>query len=231
MVGRKKYQLKERLKHFHFLKTWQLILILIPLFFIVATLLRFDHLKMVSLRNAVLTADREEDDAKIAESLQKLKDFTFSHIVINVVEDNGQQRITFGTGPFYLEHQYLRAATAAFKAAEEKFARAPESRGNIYGEASSICRTRALHNGWTWDNPNYINCMVTEIGKYPAGANLEDQIKAILPSTELYRKNYASPLWAPSLSGFVILLVILLIVVIFIRLLIWLILRLSLLFF
>ena len=81
-----------KLKNFK-VKTWQLILILIPLFFLDATLLRMDHLKMVELRDAVLAADAEESDEEILKAVEELKSFVFSNIVINIVDDNGLQKI------------------------------------------------------------------------------------------------------------------------------------------
>lgn len=211
-------------------KTWQLIVILIPLFFVDATLLRFDHIKMTEMRDAVLAADEAENDEEISRTLEELKNFVFSNIVINVVDDNGTQKVTFGTGPFYLEHQYLRAANAALAAAEQNINTDGNPNGNIYAMASDACRGQAIANGWSWDDANYINCMMGEIQKYPSSDNLQDQVVAKLPSTELYRKNYASPLWAPSLTGLMILITLVIIVVIFIRGFVWVILRLSLLF-
>jgi len=218
-----------RLK-FHRIKTWQLLIILVPLLFLDATFLRLDHIKMSELREAVLAADQSDNDEEVSRTLEELKAFVFSNIVINIVDDNGEQKITFGTGPFYLEHQYIRAANAALEKAEQNIASDSNPNGNIYQLASNVCRAAAISNGWTWDNPNYINCMVGEINKYPAADEIQDQIIASLPSTELYRKNYASPLWAPTVSGFLILITIIIIVVIFIRAIIWVILRLSLLF-
>ena len=148
------------------LKTWQLLLILIPFLFIDATLLRLDHIKMTELRSAVLTADENEDDEAISQSLKDLKEFVFSNIVINVVDDNGEKRITFGTGPFYLEHQYIRAANKALEEAEKQLVSDSNPNGNIYALASDVCKPQAISHGWAWNNPNYINCMMTEIGKY-----------------------------------------------------------------
>ncbi len=212
------------------IKTWQLLLILIPLLFLDATLLRLDHIRMTELRDAVLAADEADNDEKISETLEQLKEFVFSNIVINVVDDNGLQRVTFGTGPFYLEHQYIRAANAALEEAEKTLNSDTNPNGNIYQMASDVCRPQAIANGWAWNNPNYINCMMTEIQKYPSADEIQDVIVANLPSTELYRKDYASPVWAPTLTGFMILITIILIVVIFIRAVIWTILRLSLFF-
>ena len=211
----------------HKIKTWMLILILVPLFFVDATLLRLDHVRMTELRTAVLKADEAENDEEIAKKLDELKNYVFSNMVINVVDDNGEQRITFGTGPFYLEHQYIRAANRALEEAEKKLASDENPNGNVYALASETCKAQALANGWTWDNPNYINCMVSEIQKYPAADEIQDKIKASLPSTELYRHNYASPIWAPSLTGFFVLLTLVVIVVIFIRAIIWVVLELA----
>lgn len=213
----------------HRMKTWQLLLVLVPLLFLDATLLRLDHIRMTELRDAVLAADGAEDDQKVTEALNKLKEYVFANIVVNVVDDNGNQRVIFGTGPFYLEHQYIRAANKALEEAEANLTSDANPNGNIYALASEACRGQAIANGWTWDNPNYINCMVSEIQKYPAADELQDRIKASLPSTELYRKNYASPIWAPTLTGVMLLITLVVIVVIFIRVIVWIILRLSLL--
>ena len=218
-------------KKFHKLKTWQLLIILVPLLFADATLLRLDHIRMTELRDAVMAADEaEESDEVIAEKLTALKDYVFNNIVINVVDDNGEQKIAFGTGPFYLEHTYIRAANKALSEAEARLADDSNPNGNIYGMASETCRVQAIANGWSWDDANYINCMMGEINKYPASDDIQNTIKASLPSTELYRHNYASPAWAPTITGFLILITLVIIVVILMRAIWWIILRLSLLF-
>ena len=215
---------------FHRIKTWQLVVILLPLLFIDATLLRADHIHMTELRDAVLAADAAENDDEISQALDTLKSFVFSNIIINVVDDNGRQEVSFGTGPFYLEHQYIRAANKALEEAEASIVSDSNPNGNIYQMASEVCQPQAIANGWSWNDANYINCMVGEIQKYPAADELNNTIAASLPSTELYRKNYASPIWAPTLTGWMILATITIIVVIFIRGIIWILLRLSLLF-
>ena len=218
-------------KRFHRLKTWQLLVLLVPLLFVDATLLRLDHIRMTELRDSVMTSDEaEEDEAVIAEKLATLKDYVFNNMVINVVDDNGEQKVTFGTGPFYLEHTYIRAANKALREAEARLANDSNPNGNIYGMAGEVCRAAAIANGWSWDDANFINCMVGEIQKYPASDDLQSQLVASLPSTELYRHNYASPVWAPTLTGWMILITLIVFVVIFIRFVTWVILRLSLLF-
>lgn len=214
----------------HKIKTWQLVLILVPLLFLDATLLRMNHVRMTELRDAVLEADASENDEEVTKRLEELREYVLANMVINVVDDNGEQKVTFGTGPFYLEHQYIKAANKALEEAEGRLTGDANPNGNVYAMASDACRVQALANGWTWDNPNYINCMVSEIQKYPAANELHDTIKASLPSTELYRREFASPVWAPTLTGLMVLITLLIIVVIIIRLLIWIVLRLSLLF-
>ena len=215
---------------FHKLKTWWLIVALIPLFFLDATLLRMDHIRMTELRDAVLAADEAENDEEIQRTLEELKSFVFSNMVINVVDDNGNQRVTFGTGPFYLEHLYIRTANKALAEAEASLAGDSNPNGNVYALASDVCRGEAIANGWTWSSPEYINCMVSEIQKYPAADEIQDRIVAALPSTELYRREFASPVWAPTLTGFAVLVTLVIIVVILMRGVWWVILRLALLF-
>ena len=215
---------------FHKIKTWQLCVLLVPLLFVDATLLRMDHVNMAKLRDEVLAADANEDNEAIQRSLDKLRSFVVSNIVINVVDDNGLQRVTFGTGPFYLEHQYLRAANQALEEAENTLIADSNPNGNVYAMASEVCRPQAIAGGWTWDDPNYINCMVSEIQKYPAANEIQDSIKASLPSTELYRREYAAPIWTPTLTGFMVLITLIIIVVIMYRMIVWIVLRLSLLF-
>lgn len=212
------------------IKTWQLLVVLVPLLFLDATLLRMDHIRMTELRDAVLAADEADDDEGIAKGLEELKKFVFSNIVVNIVDDNGMQKVTFGTGPFYLEHQYARAANATLKKAEEEMTSDNNPNGNIYALASQVCQPQAIASGWAWNDARYINCMMTEIQKYPAADNIQDKIIARVPSTELYRKNYASPVFVLSLSGVFLLITFVIVVVIFIRGICWLVLRLSLLF-
>lgn len=230
MGGKSKKNVKKWLKKVANIKTWQLVLVLIPLSFLAATFLRFDHIKMTELKDAVLTADKEGDEQKIAESLNALQQFTFSHIVFNVVEENGNQKIVFGTGKFYLENLYIKKATEALQAAESKIVDDSNPNGNVYGQAGAVCRPKAIANGWDWNTPEYIECMLTEINKYPVKTELDEALIADLPSTELFSINYASPIWAPTLAGFTILLCAILIVVIFIRVLIWIVLRITLIF-
>lgn len=218
------------MKPFKAVRTWQLLLILIPLVFFTATLLRFDHLRMVELRDAVLKADEAGNDEEIERTLTELKEFVFSHIVVNTTESNGVRSMILGTGPFYLEQQYLRAANAAIEAAGSQMVDDKNPNGNIYAAVAAICQPQAIANGWAWYSQGYLDCWTSELGKYPASEELGVELTADVPSTELYRKNYASPIWTPTPTGFAALACVILAVIIIVRLLVWCVLNLALLF-
>lgn len=230
MGGKKSNHLRKLLRSFGAVRNWQLLLILIPLLFVTATLLRLDHIKMVELRDAVVAADVAGNDEEIAATLEKLHDFVLNHVIVNVVESNGIQSITLGTGTFYLENQYLRAANAAIERAESELVDDSNPNGNIYAAVGAVCRQQAIVNHWTWDNPGYLNCWTTELAKYPASDNFEANLTAKVPSTELYRVSFASPIWAPCWSGWAMLACAIILIIVKIRILIWLILKVALFF-
>lgn len=231
MGGKKSNRIREFLrKAFKSVHTWQLIIIFIPLVFFTATLLRFDHLRMVELRRAVLNADESGNEEEIINALNTLKDFTYSHTIVNITENNGVQQITFGTGPFYLEQQYLRAANAAIEEARNQLADDSNPNGNIYAAAAAVCQPQAIAGGWAWSDQRYLDCWTNELSKYPEIEISDNQLTANVPSTELYRHNYASPIFSWTPAGFALVACIVLAVVIIIRLIIWAALKIALLF-
>ena len=215
-----------------------------------ATFLRFDHLRMNELKEAVLEADRagedengklpegetqrpqEEITADLAEKVKALKSFTESHTVINFLDKNGNTEIVLGTGPFYLEHQYNRLALIALQQAQALAATITDDNpnGNVYAYANSVCQPQAIRYGWAWNSAPFIACMTGEINKYPATDYITEQISASIPNTALFRYDFISPIWAPTLAGFTILLSILLALIIIIRIITWILLRIALIF-
>jgi hypothetical protein len=215
-----------------------------------ATFLRFDHLRMNELKEAVLEADRagEDEDGKLpegetqrpqeeitadlAEKVKALKSFTESHTVINFLDKNGNTEIVLGTGPFYLEHQYNRLALTALQQAQALAATITDDNpnGNVYAYANSVCQPQAIRYGWAWNSAPFIACMTGEINKYPATDYITEQISASIPNTALFRYDFISPIWAPTLAGFTILLSILLALIIIIRVITWILLRIALIF-
>ncbi len=231
MGGKKTNRIRDFLKRrFKSVQTWQLIAILIPLLFFSATLLRLDHLKMVELRSAVLTADQEGNEEQIQQTLTALRDYVYSHTVINIVENNGIQQVTFGTGPFYLEQQYIRAANAAIEAASSELVDDSNPYGNIYAAVAAICQPQAIANGWQWSSPGYLDCWTSELAKYPETDISDNHLVAKIPSTELYRHNYASPIFSWTPAGIAIIACVVLALIIIVRIIIWLALKVALLF-
>ena len=227
MGGLSKNKLKQSLKKIFRLSSWKIVLILILLGFLTATLMRFDHIKMTELRDAVMTADFENNDEKIATALEELRAFTLKHIIFNTVEENGVQKITFGTGPFYLENQYLRKANEAIAATKAELERnSSNPNGNIYKTVADICDARSRANGWGF-NARYIQCYQDELAKYPEISSMDVYGAATLPSTELFRHEYSSPLWYPCASGICLLICIILALILIVRLLIWIIIHLA----
>ena len=232
MGGKKANRVRKTLREsFQAVRTWQLIIILIPLIFFTATLLRFDHLRMVELRQEVLDADLiGESDEEIAEKLNNLKEFVYSHTVINVVESNGIQSIIFGTGPFYLEQQYIRAANAAIEEASSGLVDDSNPNGNIYAAVAAICQPQAIANGWAWSDQGYLDCWTSELAKYPETDITDNTLTANIPSTSLYRHNYASPIISGTPAGFAIIACVILMLIILVRIIIWLVLKIALFF-
>ena len=236
---------KRRLSQlFKQIKTWQLLLALIPLLFLTATFLRFDHLKMHDLKNKVLQADQgktadgkeitsqEEIDNNLKTTLTELKRYTDSHIVINFIEKNGRNVLTFGTGPFYLENQYNRKATTALAEAENQLKQTGDSNpnGNVFAKAMETCKPQAITHGWAWNSPGYLNCMTGVINSYPSTDQLTTSLAANIPPTSLYRYDFSSPVWAPNLAGFSILFCLLIFILILLRFIGFLILRIAIIF-
>lgn len=167
----------------------------------------------------MLAADESEDDEAIKHSLRELQGFTLRHIVFNLIEENGEQRVVFGTGPFYLEHQYLRQANAAIEEARKKAESIGGANGNIYEKAAAVCDELSRRNGWGY-GASYIGCFQDELAKYPSVSSLE--VSGDIPSTELFRYDFASPIWFPCFSGIVILITFLLTFLLVVRIVIWL---------
>ena len=157
------------------IRAWKLILIAIILAFVSATLLRFDHIKMTELRDAVLASDKAADDEQLIKDMQNLREFVATHIVFNVLDKNG----------------------------------------------ADICDALGRRYGWRYPDQRYINCWTSELAKFPSSGSIDIFETAEIPSTDLYRYDYSSPIWYPCASGFVILACVILLVWALVRIVIW----------
>ena len=227
MGGITRNDIRKILKNIFRVRSWKLFLILIPLVFVAATLLRLDHLEMIRLREDVLIADESGDAERLNETLVALRTFTSTHIIVNFIERNGVASLTFGTGPFYLEYQYKRDARIALDAAEKTLGGDSNPSGNVFRQATDYCDPLAKRYGWGYSRP-YFDCIMNELAKHPSMGELEDATKALVPPTGNYRINFASPVWHPSWAGWVVLVCLVMSVVIIVRLLIWITLKIAL---
>lgn len=221
---RKKKSTRKILAKVFEIKNWKLFLVLILVVFLAATQLRIDHLRMIEYKKAVFDADAANDDEAIASALENLHQFTSSHIIFNTTEENGDQRLFFGTGAFYLSNLYHRRATEALQIAQDKILEEDPTMsayGNIYKKVADICDAEGKKHGWRYPNKHYLDCFINKLADYPESEQVQVSANANLPSTELFRYDYSSPVWCWCLSGALILICIILLIIIIIRILIW----------
>ena len=72
--------------------------------------------------------------------------------------------------------------------------------------------------------------MTGVINSYPSMDNITTSLTANIPSTSLYRYDFSSPIWAPNIAGFSVLLCLLLLIFILLRFIGFLILRIAIIF-
>ncbi len=224
MGGTKKKKPRSLLARIFEIKNWKLIIILILMLFLSASLLRLDHIEMDSLRHEVLATDAKENvtDQEIIDAINKLKEFTSKHIIVDTYESNGVEWIRFSTGRIVLANSYYRKADEILKKAQteaDNYVTNPN--GNIYRQVADICDAQGKRNHWAYPDPRYINCWQDELAKFPSSDELKSQITAEMPSADLYEYEFVSPYWYPCASGFAILACIILILLILIRSVIW----------
>lgn len=189
-----KRQASYTLRRLKRIKTWQLCILLVLVGFIAATFLRLNNIGMLERRQAVLDADQQGDKLVIQNRLYDLQRYVSSHMNANL------------DGGIYLEHQYGRDRQAAIDAA----ANSGNSSGNIYKQITDACR--AQYSAWS----PYFQCVTDRLN---ASAPATDPMQSVvLPKLELYKYDFASPLWSPDFAGFSVLLFGLILLVIIARL-------------
>lgn len=132
---------------------------------------------MIQRRDAVLAADKAGDVEVIQSRLYDLQRYVASHM-------------NSDTGPFYLEQQYRRDAQKIVDAAKDH----GNPNGNVNIKADAVCKPQYA----VW-SPAYVQCFATELSKYPPSPDPTQNVT--LPSTSLYRHNFASPLWSTDFAG------------------------------
>jgi hypothetical protein len=189
-----KRQVKKSIRQLQRVKTWQLLIILLLVGFVAATFLRLNNIGMIQRRDAVFRADKAGNTDDMANRLYDLQQYTANHMNAD-------------SGIFYLEQQYRRDVQKAVDAAKN----VGNPNGNINVKADAVCRPQ--YSAWS---PAYVQCFADELAKYPPSPDPVQNVA--LPSTELYRQNFASPLWSADFAGWSVLICVAIIIVIGVRL-------------
>ncbi|HET7630243.1 MAG TPA: hypothetical protein VFK03_02615 [Candidatus Saccharimonadales bacterium] len=175
-------------------KTWQLVVILLLVSLLAVIFLRMNNLGMIDRRDAVVAADKKGDQAAIKSSLVDLRDYVSHHMNTDL-----------GPG-VYLTQSYDRDRAAAIAAAQ-----ASKDGGQAYRQADQECKQRFTGGVSSFRN-DYVQCVINKTAGLKTG-----QSKLKLPQSELYRYDFASPIWSLDLAGLFVALAALLVAIIVIR--------------
>lgn len=193
-VAEEKRRIRKTIWRLNRVKTWQLLVILVLMMFVSATFLRLNNIGMVQRRTAVLAADQDGNQETMQSRLYDLQRYAAEHMNAN-------------TGVFYLEGQYKRDVEKIITAASND----SNPQGNIHVKADEVCRPQFA----VWSQA-YVQCFTGELAKYPPSDDPAQNVT--LPSTNLYRYDFASPLWSADFAGWSVLICLVLIVMIIVRL-------------
>jgi hypothetical protein len=174
-------------------KTWQLFALLIIMVFVSATFLRLNNIGMIERRSAVISADREGDNAKTQTRLYDLQRYVSAHMNTDLGKGVGLE------ATYNHDYSVLLA----------KFADDSNSNGNIYKKAQDICAPQ-----FSVYSSAYLSCTLNELDKYPASTDLVDSV--YLP-TSAYIYSFASPVWSFDFAGVSVLLCVVILIMIIAR--------------
>jgi hypothetical protein len=190
-----KRKVRRSIRQLQYLKTWQLVIVLILAGFVAATFLRLNNIGMAQRRDAVLTADKTGDGNAIQGRLYDLQRYVSSHMNADM-------------GSIYLEDQYKRDSQQVIDAASAD----GNANGNIYKKAQEVCAPRFTHYSQA-----YLQCTVDYLSQYTPASDPASKVN--LPKADAYRYSFVSPLWSPDFAGFTVLICLLILLMIIGRLL------------
>ena len=190
-----KRQVNRSIRQLQYVKTWQLVVLLILFGFIAATFLRLNNIGMVERREAVLSADKEGDARVIQQRLYDLQRYVSSHMNSDM-------------STIYLENQYKRDSQKVIDAASGD----SNPNGNIYKKAQDVCAPR--FSGYS---QAYLQCTLNYLAQYASTGDPASTVA--LPRADTYRHSYASPLWTADFAGWTVLICLLIVLMIIGRLL------------
>ena len=168
---------RKQLKRLEYIKTWQLVALLILSLLVSATFLRLNSVGMIERRDAVESADKAGDQDIIADSLYDLQRYSAAHMNAD-------------SGEVYLVETFNRDVEQKMKDALAR----NNTENNVLQLADAACRPRF----YTYSQA-YTLCVRDEQAKYPSATSPEDSVK--FPDPSLYRHTYISPMWSPDFAG------------------------------
>ncbi|NCU30408.1 hypothetical protein EOL73_01365 [Candidatus Saccharibacteria bacterium] len=195
---RQKDKLRERLQQINRVKTWQLLVVLLMSVIVSATFLRLNSLNMMELRHAVVQADETESQEILKAALIDLQEYVSGHM-----------NTSLGNG-FYLAKSYERDKLAAQQIAPSGI----NPNSAEYQAAELECRSQWRYNLESF-REDYVKCVQDRVSALSAQADPSASTK--LPNPDLYRVNFASPLWSPDPAGFSVLFSVIIVVLIIMR--------------
>lgn len=148
---------------------------------------------MIERRTAVLLADKQGNEAALANNLFSLQRWSAAHM-------------NASTDIFYLEKGYERAVKKITKETNTNDSKT----ASIVKKADEVCKRQ--YGGYS---QAYVQCFVREQEKY----NSKNTKLATpeLPSPALYRHEFTSPSWSPDFAGWSLVLCVVITVVIILR--------------
>ena len=194
-----KRRVKKSIKQLQYVKTWQLLIILIILSLLTATFLRLNNIGMIERRAAVISADKSGNEKDIQNSLYALQRYSAAHV-------------NASSGVIYLEATYNKDVKHIVTSAERASSKEYQKE---HAAADAYCQSQ--FSSWS---PAYVQCYADQLKKHGSGAINAATSGALkrLPSPSLYRHEFESPLWSPDFAGWSLLASVVVLLMIVVRL-------------
>lgn len=170
-------KVRKTIKSLQYIKTWQLIILLVLMGFVAATFLRLNNVGMIQRRDGVIAADKQGDENTTRNRIIELQHYVAGHM-------------NTGGNDVYLASQYERDKAKLIQEASQ----GNESGEVINAKVDAICKPQ-----FSSYNQGYVDCFAREYAKYAPGSDPVSQVK--MPDPDRYRMVFASPFWSPDFAG------------------------------
>jgi len=173
---------KKHLHHFwtrfRRVKPWYFVVLALISGVICVFALRANNLRMVELREAVYTADKDNGDTETA--LRNLREYVYGHMNTDLA---GGAHAVYP--PIQLKYTYERLV-------EEQNSKLKDANSELYNNAQIYCE-QAIPTGFS--GSNRLACIQTYLKEHGTSADVKSIPK------NLYQFDFVSPFWSPDLAG------------------------------